>query len=91
MAKQNQNATTSNYTWNGASTISGHTSSSWMNFTATYHPPPFSINFNYGSKEVNVSLKNGEDIFRLAKVFMKLLDENDIEYNIRTKGKKSKK
>ena len=90
MAKQNQNATTSNYTWNGASTISGHTSSSFT-FSPAYKSPPFSINFNYGSKEVNVSLKNGEDIFRLAKVFMKILDENDIEYNIRTKGKKSKK
>ena len=46
---------------------------------------------SYESKEVSVSLKNGEDIFRLAKVFMKILEDNNIEYNIKTKGKKSKK
>ena len=44
---------------------------------------------SYESKEVSVSLKNGEDIFRLAKVFMKILEDNNIEYNIKTKGKKS--
>jgi hypothetical protein len=86
----NQNATTSKYNWNGASTVTGHTTSTFT-FSPIVQPAPFSIMFSWGSKEVNVSLKNGEDIFRLAKVFMKILEDNNIEYNIKTKGKKSKK
>jgi hypothetical protein len=94
MAKTNATTnTTTASNWNSASTastITGYTTSTFK-FSPTYKPLPFSIMFSYDSKEVSVSLKNGEDIFRLAKVFMKILEDNNIEYNIKTKGKKSKK
>jgi hypothetical protein len=94
MAKTNTTTnTTTASNWNSfstASTITGYTTGTFK-VSPTYKPLPFSIMFSYESKEVSVSLKNGEDIFRLAKVFMKILEDNNIEYNIKTKGKKSKK
>ena len=53
--------------------------------------PPFNINFSWGGKSVDVSLKNGNDIFKLANAFMEWLDKNEIEYNVKTKGRKKKK
>jgi TATA-box binding protein (TBP) (component of TFIID and TFIIIB) len=54
-------------------------------------PPPFSINFSWDGKSVNISLKNGNDIFKLANAFMEWLDKNEIEYEVKTSGKKKKK
>ena len=54
-------------------------------------PTPFHINFRWDDKEVDVALKNGNDIFKLANAFMEWLDKNEIEYNVKTKNKKRKK
>lgn len=54
-------------------------------------PTPFHINFSWDGKTVDVCLKNGNDIFKLANAFMKWLDTNKIEYNIKTTGKRKKK
>ena len=58
---------------------------------ASIVPSPFNITFSWDDKTVNVSLKNGNDIFRLANAFMEWLDTNEIEYNVKTKGKRKKK
>lgn len=54
-------------------------------------PSPFNINFSWEGKNVDVSLKNGNDIFKLANAFMEWLDKNEIEYEVKTTGKKKKK
>lgn len=54
-------------------------------------PTPFHINFSWDGKTVDVTLKNGNDIFKLANAFMEWLDKNEIEYNVKTKNKKRKK
>ena len=54
-------------------------------------PTPFHINFSWDGKIVDVTLKDGNDIFKLANVFMEWLDTNEIEYNVKTKGKRKKK
>ena len=59
-------------------------------FQPTYQPTPFSINFSWNNKSVDISLKNGDDIFKLANAFMEWLDENEIEYNVKTNRKKKK-
>lgn len=59
--------------------------------TIGVEPIPFHINFSWDGKSVDVSLKNGNDIFKLANAFMEWLDKNEIEYNVKTKGKRKKK
>ena len=54
-------------------------------------PTPFHINFSWDGKIVDVTLKDGNDIFKLANAFMEWLDTNEIEYNVKTKGKRKKK
>jgi hypothetical protein len=54
-------------------------------------PTPFCINFKWDDKEVDVTLKNGNDIFKLANAFMEWLDKNEIEYSIKTNSRKKKK
>ena len=54
-------------------------------------PTPFHINFSWDGKTVDVTLKNGNDIFKLANAFMEWLDKNEIDYSVKTKGKKRKK
>lgn len=54
-------------------------------------PTPFHINFSWDGKTVDVKLKNGNDIFKLANAFMEWLDKNEIDYSVKTKGKKRKK
>ena len=54
-------------------------------------PTPFNINFSWDGKSVDVSLKNGNDIFKLANAFMDWLDKNEIDYSVKTKGRKKKK
>lgn len=66
-------------------------SPSQLVFSPAYKPLTFSLSFSWGSKEVNVSLKKGEDVFKLAKAFMEWLDTNEIEYNVKTKGRKKVK
>ena len=57
----------------------------------TIDPTPFHINFSWDGKIVDVTLKDGNDIFKLANAFMEWLDTNKIEYNVKTKGKRKKK
>lgn len=57
----------------------------------TINPTPFNIAFEWQGKQVDVSLKNGNDIFKLVKVFINMLEENNIEYNIKTKNRKKKR
>ena len=54
-------------------------------------PTPFHINFSWDGKIVDVTLKNGNDIFKLANAFMKWLETNEIEYSVKTKGRKKKR
>jgi hypothetical protein len=54
-------------------------------------PTPFNIKFSWDNKEVDISLKDGNDIFKLANAFMEWLDTNEIEYNVKTNGKRKKK
>ena len=54
-------------------------------------PTPFHINFSWDGKTVDVTLKNGNDIFKLANAFMDWLDKNEIDYSVKTKGRKKKK
>ena len=61
------------------------------NFVYNTTPTPFHINFSWDGKTVDVCLKNGNDIFKLANAFMEWLDTNEIEYNVKTKGKRKKK
>ena len=53
-------------------------------------PTPFNIRFSWDNKEVDISLKDGNDIFKLANAFMEWLDTNEIEYNVKTNGKRKK-
>jgi hypothetical protein len=55
------------------------------------NPTPFHINFSWDGKTVDVTLKNGNDIFKLANAFMEWLDKNEIDYSVKTKGKRKKK
>ena len=43
---------------------------------------PFSITFSYKGQYREVRLKNGEDVLKLANVFEKLLNDNNIECEI---------
>jgi len=61
----------------------------------TYHstyigtkPIPFNVEFSWDNKSVDIRLKNGNDIFKLANAFMEWLDANEIEYDVKTKKKK---
>jgi hypothetical protein len=51
-------------------------------------PTPFMITFAWDGKDVTVSLKNGKDIFKLARIFTEILDANNVEYNIKTNKKR---
>ena len=54
-------------------------------------PTPFHINFSWDGKTVDVTLKDGNDVFKLANAFMKWLDTNEIEYSVKTKGRKKRR
>ena len=76
-------------TW---TTTSTNTTPFYTNYTYTpAKPSPFSLEFRWENKSVNVSLKNGNDIFKLANAFMEWLSKNEIEYEVKTSGKKKKK
>jgi len=83
-------------------TIGGYTTTTTGGYTTTtsstnttkpyiYHKEPFNIIFEWNGKQVGVSLKNGNDLFKLAKVFINTLEINNIEYNIKTNKKRNTK
>ena len=51
-------------------------------------PLPFSITFAWDGNDVSISLKNGDDIFKLARILTEILEANNIEYNIKTNKKR---
>ena len=77
------------YTW--TSTDTAYTPNIGNQFVYDTTPTPFHINFSWDGKTVDVALKNGNDIFKLANAFMDWLDKNEIDYNVKTKGKRKKK
>jgi hypothetical protein len=81
----------SNSIWAATSTNTTYTPN--IGNTFVYNGPsidqqPFNIRFNWDNKEVVVSLKDGNDVFKLANKFMKWLDMNEIEYNVKTRKRK---
>jgi len=42
---------------------------------------PFSLIFTWQGKERVITLKKGEDVLRLAEIYKRLLNRNDIEYS----------
>jgi hypothetical protein len=77
--------TTGNPNWN---TTSNTTVNSYLYTGPTIEPTPFMITFAWDGKDVTVSLKNGKDIFKLARIFTEILDANNVEYNIKTNKKR---
>lgn len=60
------------------------------NITSQFKPTPFNISFSWDNKSVSITLKDGNDIFKIAKGIMEWMDTNEIEYKIKTTGKKKK-
>ena len=84
--------TPSNTTFSGTSTHTTYASNIGNTFIYQgYDPTPFNIKFNWDGKEVDIRLKNGNDIFKLANAFMEWLSKNEIEYEVKTSGKRKKK
>ena len=54
--------------------------------TIRLEPTPFSISFRWMDSEVKLTLKNGEDILKVGKLFSDLLSENGVEHTIETEG-----
>lgn len=73
------------------STNTAYTPNIGNHFVYDTTPTPFHINFSWDNKTVDVALKNGNDIFKLANAFMDWLDKNEIDYSVKTKGKRKKK
>ena len=44
---------------------------------------PFNIRFFWEPKRITVTLVNGEDVLKLAKLFAEMLDKAEIEYTIK--------
>jgi hypothetical protein len=49
---------------------------------------PFSMSFSWDKKEVQITLKDGNDILKIAKLLTEMLDKNNIEYNLKTRKQK---
>lgn len=80
------------YTWTNTNTAYVPNISNQFSYGAIgVKPIPFNINFSWDGKSVDVALKNGNDIFKLANTFMEWLDKNEIDYIVKTKGRKKKK
>ncbi|MBW2005878.1 MAG: hypothetical protein JRI72_15015 [Deltaproteobacteria bacterium] len=47
---------------------------------------PFSIYFSWKDEMITVTLKNGRDIFKLAKMYEDLLKKQGIPYTIKKEG-----
>lgn len=54
--------------------------------TTRIAPTPFCISFYWNGESKTITLKNGEDVFKLADVFENLLDQNGIEYTVENKN-----
>jgi hypothetical protein len=54
--------------------------------TIRLEPTPFSISFRWRDSEVKLTLKNGEDILKVGKLFSDIFSENGIEHTIETEG-----
>lgn len=68
--------------------ISSYVYTNAINHKINTSPSPFSLSFSWEGKTVNITLKNGNDVFKLANTFMEWLDKNEIEYNVKTSKKK---
>ena len=53
------------------------------NETLIFKEIPFGINFVWQEKHINITLKNGEDVIKLAREFANFLDNAKIEYEIK--------
>ena len=83
--------TTNTPIWNttsGTTTNTTIVSNPYVYSGYTIEPTPFMISFSWDGKDVTVSLKNGKDIFKLARIFTEILDANNVEYNIKTNKKR---
>jgi hypothetical protein len=45
-------------------------------------PSPFAITFSWKGNYTTIQLVNGDDVFKLADIFSKMLTENNIEHKI---------
>jgi|694.fasta_scaffold01076_60 hypothetical protein len=84
------NTANNNFLWT-TSTSTHYNPNIGNQFVYNNEPTPFHINFSWDGKTVDVTLKNGNDIFKLANAFMEWLDKNEIDYSVKTKGKRKKK
>jgi hypothetical protein len=50
--------------------------------TISLEPTPFSITFSFKDNYTEIQLVNGDDVFKLADIFSKMLTENNIEHKI---------
>jgi hypothetical protein len=51
--------------------------------TLNLTPQPFGISFHWQDKYVKITLKDGEDILKIAREFANFLDNSKIEYEIK--------
>jgi hypothetical protein len=50
--------------------------------TMPLEPTPFAIAFSWKGDYTKIQLANGDDVFKLADIFSKMLTENNIEHKI---------
>ena len=50
--------------------------------TIPLEPTPFTITFSFKDSYTTIQLVNGDDVFKLADIFSKMLTENNIEHKI---------
>lgn len=81
--------TSSNPVWTTTTTTA--TTNPYLYNSLKINPNPFSFSFSWDNKTVSITLKDGNDIFKIANAVMKLLDNNGIEYKVKTSGKRKKK
>jgi len=53
------------------------------NKTLNLEPQPFGISFYWQEKNVKITLKDGESIFKIAREFANFLDRKNIEFEIK--------
>jgi hypothetical protein len=73
--------------WTATSTNTAYTpniSNQFVYKGPSIEQQPFSMRFNWDNKEVVISLKDGNDVFKLANALTNWLDKNKIEHNVKT-------
>ena len=50
--------------------------------TTTIKDLPFFVTFTYKEQSFKITLIDGQDIFKIAKVFCNILEQNGIDYKI---------